>query len=374
VTIDPGLPDRVERALLDAGADVLVAAGPANAIYLSGAYNPVRRLIPERPAIVLWPREGTPLLIAAAIEGAFLRERAAISEIRTYAGMIEAAVGALSAALRERGLATARIAADLGHVSAEFYRALQKAVPDAVIVDATPHLARVRAIKSPPEIAALRRAALATDRAEWEALDAFRTGATEADLGVALRRALIGQGAETVAFLILGGGRRGVAAHATPADVTLHPGELLRFDMGGLFHGWASDIAKTVTVGTPTSGQLRIYRLLRQILDQHIARLRPGAAAEALYAAVARDYERAGLTLRGPHVGHGIGLDVHEPPILAPGDRTVIQTDMVLCAELIHVEGEDERYHLEELVHVREDGPEVLSRSRPVSETIPVIG
>jgi len=283
-------------------------------------------------------------------------------------------VAALGTVLRERGLARVRIGLDLGHVSAQLYRMLQRVVPDAEIADATSLLGRLRAIKSAPEIEALREAAQATDRAEWEALGEFRVGWTEADLGIRLRQALIGQGAETVAFLILGGGRRGVAAHATPADVPLRPGELLRFDMGGLFHGWASDVAKTAAVGAPTDGQRRAYRTLRRILDDHIARLRPGAVPEELYASVAADFERAGLGLRAPHVGHGIGLGVHESPLLAPGERTPIQADMVLCAEVIHVEGEEERYHLEELVHVGHDGPQVVSRSRPAPEAIPVIG
>jgi Xaa-Pro aminopeptidase len=322
----------------------------------------------------VWPREGEPVLLAAAIERAFLRERSSIPDVRTYTGATEAAVTALATLLRERGLTRARIGVDLAHVSAHFYRAVREALPNAAIVDATPLLARVRAIKSPREIEVLRVAAQATDRAEWEGLDAFRLGWTEADLGIRLRQALIGHGAETVTFLILGGGRRGVAAHATPANVTLQPGELLRFDMGGLFHGWSSDVAKTAAVGAATDAQRRIYGKLRRILDDHIARLRPGAVPEAIYAAVAADYDRAGLALHAPHVGHSIGLAVHESPILAPGERIPLEADMVLCAELIHVEGDHERYHLEELVHVHRNGSEVLSRSRPASETIPVIG
>jgi Xaa-Pro aminopeptidase len=135
----------------------------------------------------VWPREGEPVLLAAAIERASLRGRSTIGDVRTYAGATEGAVTALGTLLRERGLAKARIGVDLAHVSAHFYRTLQRAVPDAAIVDATPLLARVRAIKSAREIEALRVAAQATDRAEWAALDDFRIGWTEADLGIRLR-------------------------------------------------------------------------------------------------------------------------------------------------------------------------------------------
>jgi Xaa-Pro aminopeptidase len=369
-----GRAERLQAALAAAGLDGLVAASPENACWLSGAYNPVRRLIPERPAIVLWPSIGLPTLIAASIEDAFLRQCAEISDLRLYDGTIPAAVSKLSDLLREAGLSSGRLGVDLEGISAPLYRELCQQLSSSEIVDASTFLAELRAIKAEAEIELLRQVALATDRAEWTALDAFRPGWTERKLGIRLRQTLIDEGAETIAFLILGGGKRGVLAHAEPQDVVLAPGELLRFDLGGLFGGWFTDLAKTAAIGQPSARQRRVYRALRGVLDQHIQRLQPGALAGALYDAVADDFRRAGLPFRAPHVGHGIGLSVHEWPILHAGSEAALQADMVLCAEVICVDGGRERHHLEELVWVRENGPEVLSRSRPAPAEIPIIG
>lgn len=365
---------RVKLALERSQLDALIGAAPENAVYLSGAYNPIRRLVPERPAIVLWPRDGSPLLIAAAIEEAFLQERSAISDLRLYQGSTEVAVSMLVDVLGNQRLSAARLGVDLEGISANFYRELLQRTPDAEIEDASSLFSKLRAIKSEKEVQMLRHAAQSTDRAEWIALDSFQVGWTESELGIHLRQALIGQGAETVSFLILGGGIRGIAAHAIPSDTPLAPGELVRLDMGGLFNGWASDLAKTACVGEPSPRQRRVYRTLRNILDDHIARIRPGKTAGDLFDAVASDFHRAKLRFGAPHVGHGIGLSVHEWPILSAGNPASISPGIVICAELIHVEQDLERYHLEELMLVREDGAEVISRSRPGREEVPIIG
>jgi len=368
------LSERIERALALARLDGLIAASIENAIWLSGVYNPVRRMIVERPAIVLWPASGPPALIAASVEEAFLRERSSIPDLRLYKGTIEAAVSTLFDALRNRGVATGRLGLDVGGISAPFYLELRRRLPDAEIVDATDLLDRLRAVKNEQEIALLRRAALATDRAEWSTLDAFRLGWTELDVGTRLRQALIAEGAETIAHLLLGGGARGVAAHAEPQDITLQPGEVLRFDFGGVFRGWYSDIAKTAVIGSPSPRQRELYRVVHQVLDRHIARLRPGVVVGELHKSVAHDFAQAGLEFRAPHVGHGIGLSVHEWPVLHEGSSASLEADMVLCAEIIHVEADRERYHLEEVVWVRDSGPEVVSRSRVAPAEIPIIG
>ena len=360
----------LERTKLDA----LIVATLENVVYLSGAYNPIRRLLPERPAIVLWSRDGPPLLIAAAIEEAFLRKQSVISDLRLYQGTTEAAVTVLADALSKQGLSAARLGVDLEGVSAHFFRELRRSVPNAKIKDATNLLAELRAVKSEDEIQALRHAAQSTDCAEWTALDAFQVGWTENELGIHLRQALIGQGAETIAFLVLGGGVRGVAAHAMPSDTPIIPGELVRLDMGGYFEGWASDLAKTACVAEPSLRQRHIYRTLRNIMDDHIARIRPGKTAGDLFDAVASDFHLANLRFSAPHVGHGLGLSIHDWPILSGGNLAPIRSGMVISAELIYVEQDRERYHLEELVVVRQGEAEVISHSRPVQEEIPVIG
>ncbi|RJQ62298.1 MAG: aminopeptidase P family protein [Desulfobacteraceae bacterium] len=365
--------NRLGEALKLAKLDALIAAAPENAVYLSGAYNPVRKLLPERPAIVLWPQDGSPLLIAAAIEEEFLRERSVISDRLLYRGKAEAAVSLLAKAVANAKLSKARIGVDLEGISAHLFQELVRKLPNARFDNATALVAELRAVKSGGEVQALREAAVSTDCAEWKALDAFRVGWTEKELAVELRQALISEGAETIAFLILGGGRRGVAAHAAPSSTPLAPGEILRFDMGGFFDGWASDLAKTACVEEPSPRQRHVYRTLRRILDDHIGRIRPGRTAGELFDAVSSDFHSAKLRFDAPHVGHGIGLSVHEWPILSAGNRSPIRSDMALCAELIYVEEDRERYHLEELVLVRQDGAEVISRSRIAEEDIPVI-
>lgn len=351
--------ERVRSGLGTKGLPVALAVSPPLAQYLAGTYNPIRALITDRPVLVLVPATGAPVLFAHAIERTLLeRERRAVVY---YDGGFVQLASAVAGVLREREL-TGPVGVELGVVPAAFAEALRDALPDCELADASAIFSAAVAVKSPEQVRAIAAAALATDRAQWTAFRAFRPGWTEADLGRALKQAIIAEGAENIAFLTLGSGPRSVALHERPSPRVPRPGELVRVDFGGVFGGWCSDLAKTVSVGPPGDERRALHRVLREILDRHIARLRPGAPARDAHRAVAEDFAAAGLRLDAGHVGHGLGLGTHEWPVLESSSAAVLEAGMVLSAEIVHVDG-GERFHLEETVRVDAAEPQVLSRS-----------
>ena len=356
------------------GFDGFITVAPETAHYLSSVYNPVRKLIPERPALVLWPRGGEPTLVAGSIEAPLLDSRSSITDIRYYQGDTAVIAREVGRAIQDRGLSRARFGTELAAMPASLYLALAEAVPGLVLDDGGSSIGELRAIKSPAETQIMTAASQATDLAERSGLSVFEQGWTEIRLGTVLRQALINVGAETIAFLTLGGSGRGVQAHATPSTALLHPHDVLRFDMGGVFEGWCTDIAKTACIGEASVDQRRVFADLRQILDNHIGRIKAGARCADLYEAVAADFNAVGRQLRAPHVGHGIGLAVHEWPLMSADSEATLQAGMILCAELVHVHEGRERYHLEEIVSVQHGSTKVISRSSGVDTEIPVIG
>jgi Xaa-Pro aminopeptidase len=358
--------ERLRAGLRAAGLAAVLTASPRLAQYLAGTYNPIRTLIPDRPVLVLVPVDGAPVLFAHVIERTLLER-----EGRT-AVYYDGGPAALAAVCADTLGGLAPVGVELESVPAPFLAAARDRLPP--LADAGEILARAVAVKSARQVRAIAAAALATDRAQWAAFRSFRVGATEHELGRALRQALITEGAENIAFLTLGSGPRSLALHERPSARVPAPGELLRVDLGGVFEGWCSDLAKTAAIAEPGPQRRAMYRTLRELLDRHIDRLRAGRAARDAYAAVAADFATQGLRLDAGHVGHGLGLGTHEWPVIEPASDATFEPGMVLSAELVHAD-RGERFHLEETVLVTEGGPEVLSRSQPGSEReLPALG
>jgi Xaa-Pro aminopeptidase len=191
-------------------------------------------------------------------------------------------------------------------------------------------------IKSPAEIERLRRAAVATNRAQ-EALRAFlRPGISELAVGAFLRRQMIQDdaGEEDRLFLNMrAGSDRYSMTDTYPKDRPLARGDLLIVDAGIVLDGYSSDTARVLAIGEPSELHASVYRNVVDARASALAELRAGVPASAVYRAVRRVFDEAGLPVHIDLVGHGIGLDVHEPPMLSPINDTPLEENMVICVE-----------------------------------------
>jgi Xaa-Pro dipeptidase len=132
----------------------------------------------------------------------------------------------------------------------------------------------------------------------------------------------------------VGIGERGALVDFVPGDRELRRGDVIRFDVGCTLAGYHADLARTATFG-PTPQWVRDdHAALVAGQEAALQALRPGATGAALFtvaveatrAAGRRDYERT-------HCGHGIGLDIYEPPLVAPGHDEPLAAGMALCVE-----------------------------------------
>src|SRR5690606_18514922 len=117
-------------------------------------------------------------------------------------------------------------------------------------------------------------------------------------------------------FVVVTAGERAALADAFATDRPLRAGDLVRFDVGGVLDGYWSDIGRTAVVGEPDPLQRRFYDAIEAGEAEQLARIRPGLRAGEVFDLAVREVERRGLfPYRRHHCGHGIGLDVYEPPI-----------------------------------------------------------
>ncbi len=354
--------------------DAVIAASPANTWYLSECNIMTQKQLPERLALVVWPKAGEPVYVVCGLEEAQAREDTWISDIRGYVEFAESPVDLAAAAIREKGLERGRIGYEATFLTAHYYDQLKAALPGAALVPADRFFDRARMIKTPAEQALLESAFLATDRAIRSSFLETAPGQTEKEVSDRLQGALLREGAEVTAFSVLCSGRNSLITHPVPAGRVIASGDVMRTDFGGIFGGYYSDVARTVVVGKASDRQRRVYDWLFSVHERIIAAAEPGRPVSDLFNLCLSLFQGAGDPMNRPHIGHGVGLGLHEHPVIAPSTSEPLQPGMCLCIEPNLTVPGVEKYHTEDLVLVTETGPRVLSRSADWSRLLEVNG
>jgi Xaa-Pro dipeptidase len=238
---------------------------------------------------------------------------------------------------------------------------VRHALPAVELVSAPEVLKEARLLKTPIEQDLLGRAATITVDAIGAAVALARVGVTEKEMLVAFQRHLVEQGADPVlAFIRFG--RNGGVSQVGATDTELARGDLIWFDVCAEFEGYKSDIARTFALGDPGHRALDYYNALKIAEDVMIDAARPGRRASEIFDACVQAARDSGIpNYRRHHVGHAIGLDVYETPLLAPGQDTVLQEEMVLNVEAPYYEVGFGALHIEDPIVVRANGGQLLT-------------
>jgi Xaa-Pro aminopeptidase len=195
---------------------------------------------------------------------------------------------------------------------------------------------RLRAMKSPEEVAAIRAAAELAQDALAEVLPQVRAGQTELDVGATLEAVLRRKGSEWHPFpTIVASGPRSALPHARTSQRTIGAGELLLVDLGAQVDGYCADLTRTAVVGARADERQRaMHDLVQTAQRRAIEQLRAGMAscegdALAREVIVSRGFGEA----FGHSLGHGLGLEVHEAPRVAPNSDAPLPLHAVVTVE-----------------------------------------
>ncbi len=235
------------------------------------------------------------------------------------------------------------------------------------VVPALELVERLRAVKSPEEVAAIRAAAALAQQALAEVLPQIRPGQTEIEVGAALEGALRRRGSEWHPFpTIVASGPRSALPHARTSNRRLASGDLLLLDFGAQVDGYCADLTRTMVVGARADERQRaVHELVQTAQRRAIEHLRPGMPARE-GDALARDViaGRGFGEAFGHSLGHGLGLEVHEAPRLAPTSDTPLPPHAVVTVEPgVYFPGWG-GVRLEDDVYLSPDGTECLSDGR----------
>jgi Xaa-Pro aminopeptidase len=234
---------------------------------------------------------------------------------------------------------------------------------------------RLRQVKSAQELEQLRKAAAITDETFSRLRRWLRPGLSEREVQWEIIRTMIALGADGPAFEpIVAAGPNGSMPHARASERPIEAGELITIDMGARYHGYCADMTRTVCLGEPREVRMRtLYGAVLEAMRTCEQGLRAGLSGRQADSLARVVLERHGLAEYYIHsTGHGIGLEVHEEPLLsqrAPEDSHLPAGAVVTVEPGVYIPGWS-GLRIEDSVLVLEDGAEVLTRS-PLDLIIP---
>ncbi|GKY89647.1 M24 family metallopeptidase [Sinisalibacter aestuarii] len=343
------------RARMEAEGIDLVALGPgAHMDWLMG-FHPHPD---ERPCLACITREAAAFLMPALnAEGSRPHTDLPFHEWSDAEGPD----GAFSTLLDALGAKSARRIVLDETMRADFAALVQDALPDAERRFTASTIGYLRMRKDDDEYRVLKQNALIADQAMEAGWAAMAAGMSELEVAAVIRERFKALGAEPL-FTIVGAGGNGAFPHHHTGETRLAQGDAVVMDIGGGMNGYSSDMTRMAVLGTPPEGYDEVHAIVEAAVQAAMKAARPGAKAHEVDDAARGVIAAAGYGEYFVHrTGHGMGVEVHEQPYMTSVSQTVLEPGMVFSIEPgIYLPG---RFgiRLEDIVILRDDGPEILS-------------
>jgi Xaa-Pro dipeptidase len=325
---------RVREQMRQEGVVALVLSENGRTRYISGYQRYyTATYLPFVHATVMTIDAGPVLLLPRHIMGS--SEECAAEKVIEFPMNLEGKLETLACVLEDLGAKKGRVGIEFDFVHHGFFDPLKQRLRNTEIVDASPIMNRVIAVKFPEEIEVLRQAASMVDKGVDVGVKASLEGIPELEVAARSSECMLNEGAEFINHMTVRSGPHVVGHFPVPTSRAIQKGDCIMIDIGCVHQGYISDINRTVVVGKPSEEQRELMRVGQEMLERAIEAVRPGVAASDVWRASYEVAERAGMKDRIsiPFTGHGIGLGLHEEPYIMPESSTVLEEGMVFALE-----------------------------------------
>ena len=357
--------------------DGLLLTTPQNIRYFTG-YDSQFWESPTRPWFVVVPASGKPIGIVPEIgESEF--KKTWLEDIKTWP----------SPRPEDEGISILKSTIDdlkktYGQIGAEFGKEMAirmpvrdlfklKEIVKTNIVDGSDAIWEMRMIKTNAEVERIKHICSIASDAYYDLPSKLNIGDTEREAVNKLKIDIINRGADNVPFMPGISGKGGVSQIVCgPSDKVIENGDILFIDTGSTFDGYFCDFDRNFAFGSTTSEVEKVYEILWHATDAGINAAKPGASTFDIFNAMNKiisDGNAVGNNVG--RLGHGLGLQLTEPPSHRPGDNTIIKENMVLTIEPGMEYAKGKMIVHEENVVIRKDGAELITKRAP--KEIPII-
>ncbi|HLC04150.1 MAG TPA: aminopeptidase P family protein [Anaerolineales bacterium] len=326
---------RLQQLMIEAGVDLVAIAPTANMRYLLG-------FMPH-------PDERLCVLLVGQVSSRFVVPELNADQVEANTGRkairwsdAEGPMQAVEQALSGLGLKeVARLAAD-DTMRADALLVLQEVIRPPGLLAAGALMTKLRMRKSDEEIDLLARAAAVADEAVLVGADACQPGVAERQVAAKIEAFLRQRGAEAVDFIAVASGPNGAFPHHEYGDRLLREGDAVILDLGATFEGYKSDVSRVVHLGQPSAECAAAFEAVLEANRRGRQAAVAGALAQDVDHAARGWLEQTGY---GPHfvhrTGHGLGMEIHEPPWITAESDTRLEPGMVFSVEPgVYLQGE----------------------------------
>ncbi|MBI5116557.1 aminopeptidase P family protein [Candidatus Poribacteria bacterium] len=341
------------------------------------------------PSILLITHQTARLYVRRAI--GFARQDATVSDV-----VADGSLRSVAEQVRSEELDRLTIGLELDVIPAELFFKIRDALPHAAFVNVSSLIISQRMIKDERELEFVRVSASMIEKGQRRALEVIRDGMDEIEMAAAieaeLRRnkhegilvnrrfdaytmyGMIGSGENLTRFAGFANVATGIglspAMRISASSRALKRGDLIMIDITGCYHGYITDATRQYVIGKASKKQKDVFDALCEVEDEILSAIRPGVPAAEVYAQGVQAAAKTkygeyfmGYEEKGRFVGHGLGLELDEPPIIGPDDPTIIKENMTLAIEINTIIPGFGAIKVEDSFIVKASGVELLSNT-----------
>lgn len=219
------------------------------------------------------------------------------------------------------------------YVTYEKYQKLLVKYRPKELIEADRMLENMREIKSEDEINKIEKACNITDNCFLHILDYIEVGMTEKQIALEIYNFFMKNGAEGLAFdTIVASGENSSIPHAIPTDRKIKIGDPVLIDFGAKFDGYCADMTRTFFIKEVSDEDRNLYELVQKVQGKAFEKMKNGANGSEIAKFVKNEFYLHDYDLLHA-LGHGVGMEVHEKPILSPNISTTLQENMIVTNE-----------------------------------------
>lgn len=375
------------------GVEAIIASSPENVTYLSDFWDIGHWVIKGTQVYAVLPldRSIDPFIVASvgALDQAAIEKNCWIVKFYTYGKFFtqipkkehfseaeeklkkllntmnkeDNPVSALVNGLAERGLIGKRIAIDEMNITPKLFESIRKKVSNTEILYGYSMMREVRSVKTEEEVKRLQRSAEIIEKGFLNAIQNICEGMSEIEITDILRQTVIEQEGLPV-LTCIGAGHNSAFPNVIPTDYKVKKGDLIRFDVGGLYKNYFSDTARIAVLGNPTEKQKVYYNAVKIGEEQALKLIRPGTRTSEIFKEAVEGVRKAGiLHYERNHVGHGIGIECYDLPTITSLSDDILEEGMVLNIETPYYELGFGGVQVEDTLLVTKSGYQQLTRN-----------
>lgn len=338
--------------------DSIFITSPANVYYITNYYTDPH----ERLVAVFLSKHSEPVLVLPAMEQEDAKNAGWDYSIIAYLDH-ENPWKMLAKSITEKETSPTTIGVEFNHLTLDRHVMLQQLLPRTEMMHAEELLANLRVIKNEQEYRRLKTAAELADFGIKTGVEALKDGVTELEIVAKIEYELKKQGVQAMSFATMAlSGTKTASPHGNPSMKKVAQGDMVLFDLGGVYEGYCSDITRTVAFKSITEEQERIYNTVLAAEQKAIEAAQVGVAVGKLDQA-ARDYITAsGYGAYFTHrIGHGLGIETHEYPSMHSENTLPLQPNMCFTIEpgvyVPNIGG----VRIEDMIYMTDNGAETLT-------------